>query len=103
MNAHPSFKRTSAITSLSNVTGTTLATEVVACFSRIEEATPDYDVTASKVTGPAASILTDRSMLPRIPSSSQGMIEKITFLDVLPFLYAEPLSQTAEPYLYFRD
>lgn len=52
MNPHPSSKSTSALTSMSIVTGTTLATQEAAKCIHNEKANVEQKVTFHKVTGP---------------------------------------------------
>lgn len=98
MEPHPSSKSTTALTAMSKVTCTTLACQKVALSTRNEKYNVEREVTVNKVTGPAASIMTDRSTLPCLPYSFQIMMEDHDDLDFLPSLYAEMLSKLAGLY-----
>lgn len=69
MSPHLSLKSPSALASTSSVTGTISATRAVASSTHNGKANDGQAVTATNVTGPAASIMMDRSMQPRLPSS----------------------------------
>lgn len=56
-------------------------------------ATAKRDIIANKVKILAADIMTDRSTLPHISSSVQGLMEEHTVLEFLPSLYVELLSK----------
>lgn len=80
------------------VAGTTLAAYKFASSKRKENTDVEQDVTINKVTGPDPFIATNRSTLPRLPFSLQGLMEHFDGTEILPSLYGELLFQLAGPY-----
>lgn len=81
IDLHPSSTSTSDLASLSKVAGTTLAIQDVASSTRNEKASVELEVTVNKVNGSAADIMTARSTLPCLPSSSIGLMNDHDGLD----------------------
>lgn len=67
MDLHPSPKPRSAVPSVSNVMGTTLATQTAGNCIQNEKDNVERKATGKKVMGPAASFFTVKATLPRLP------------------------------------
>lgn len=92
MDPHHLTKSTSAVISISKVTGTISATNVATRFTRYEKANTEREVTLNKVSGPTACVVTDRCTQHCLTSSLQGPIQNPAGLVFLPSMYAEMLS-----------
>lgn len=92
----PLTRSISALAFICKVSGPTVAIHEVAFYKRNEKNNLELAVTSTKMTRPTAGMMTDKSTTPRVPSSLQDLTGDHNDLDVLPFLYAELLSQVAE-------
>lgn len=76
MHQSPSSKSRRALSSMSKVSGATLATKEVKSFSCNEMANAEGKVKqANKKTRPATDLIIDRSTLPRLSSSLQVLMD----------------------------
>lgn len=82
MDLHSLSKFTSALTSLSMVNGTTMATKACLSSTRIEKSNAEEEVTDTKGTKLAAGKMADRTLLPYLLSTFQGLLEDYDSLDV---------------------
>lgn len=98
MDPHPSFKSASTVASISKVPGTIMATQEVASSTSNENASVFREVTVDRVAGPAASLMTDRSLLARLLFSLQGLMDAHDGLEFFPCLHADLLSLLAGAY-----
>lgn len=94
---HPSPNSKSAVASISMKTGATLGTQAFTFPTRNEKANAEWKITTSRVTRPAAGIMMDRSPLPCLRSSLQGVTKDHDGLGFLLSLSVKLLSQLAEP------
>lgn len=85
IDPRPSSKFISARASLSKASEIKLPTEEVAPSIWNKKASTERVVTVNKAAGPAVGIVTDRSVLPRLHSSSQGLKEDHEALEFLSF------------------
>lgn len=97
MDPRPLSQATSSLVFMSRVAETALATHAVVTSARNKTAGSKREVTINKVTVPVAGIATNRSTLPHLHYSLQGLMMDLDNSDILPFLYAELLLQLAEP------
>lgn len=88
MDPYPLPNSRSALASISKGSVTTLALQAVAFSRGNEKATAERNVSAVKVTGPAAGIMTNSYTLPHLSFSSQWLTEDLDGTDFLRRLYA---------------
>lgn len=101
MDLHFFSKLTSALGSISKVTGATSATQEVAFSTRNEKSNEEREVPVNKVTRPAAGIMTDVSTLTRLPSSLPGLDEDHDGLDYYPLCTASCYLNSQDPTLVY--
>lgn len=92
-HSHPSPTSTSSLSSIFKVAKSTFASYAGASSTRNEKINAVRIFRMTKVTGPTAGIITNRSTKLRFLFSIQEVMEVHDALDFMTFLYAEPLSQ----------
>lgn len=91
MDLHLSFKSSSKLATLSNITWSKLPTHLFASITHNGKSTFLRRIAARKMTGLAVGIILDRFILSHLPASLKRLIGKQTKLIALPSLYAKLL------------